>query len=189
MSPMSNVAEEIRRQLSSGERVVWSGQPRQGVVLRGSDAFMIPFSFLWGGFAIFWEWSVINSNAPPFFVLWGIPFVLIGLYLIVGRFFVDAKQRERTHYAVTNDRVLIVSRVLAQKVKSLSLRTLTDLSLSESSSGEGSITFGGASAFSSMFGGFAGWPGMEAQMGPRFDRIPMAKSVYETIRAAQRTAR
>jgi hypothetical protein len=188
MSQKGTVAEEIRRHLSSGERVLWSGQPKQGLVLRGADAFMIPFSLLWGGFAIFWEWSVINSGAPPLFVLWGIPFVLVGLYLIVGRFFVEAKQRERTLYAVTDQRILIVSGVFARRVKSLSLKTLTDVSLTENSNGEGSINFGAATALSSVFGGFSGWPGMEAQMGPRFDLIPMAKSVYETIRAAQRTA-
>jgi hypothetical protein len=187
MSP-STVGEEIRRQLSGGERVLWSGQPKQGVILRASDALMIPFSLLWGGFAFFWEWSVINSDAPGFFVLWGIPFVLVGLYLIVGRFFVEARQREKTHYAVTNERVLIISGLLRPTVKSLSLRTLTDVSLSESSNGEGSITFGAASALSGMFGGFAGWPGMSAQVGPRFEVIPKAKAVYEVIRAAQKGA-
>lgn len=185
---MGSIAEEVRRQLSAGERVLWSGQPKQGVFLRGADVMMIPFSLLWGGFAFFWEWSVIHSDAPGFFVLWGIPFVLVGIYLIFGRFFVEARQRERTHYAVTNERVLIVSGLAKQTVKSLSLRTLTDVSLSENANGEGSITFGAAMPFSSMFGGFSGWPGMGAQMGPRFDLIPMAKTVYETIRAAQRGA-
>ena len=184
---MSVGAEEVHRQLSAGERLLWSGQPRPGLVLRGSDAFQIPFSLLWGGFAFFWEWEVIHSDAPPFFVLWGVPFVLIGIYLIVGRFFVEAKQRERTYYAVTTERVLIVSGLLRRTIKSLSLRTLTDVSLSESSNGEGSITFGAASAMSSMFWGFSAWPGMNNQ-GPRFDVIPNAKSVYDTIRAAQRTA-
>jgi Bacterial PH domain len=188
MLSMGIVAGEVQGQLGSGERVLWSGQPKQGLFLRGADIFLIPFSLLWGGFAIFWEWSVIQSDAPPFFVLWGIPFVLIGLYLIIGRFFVEAKQRERTHYAVTSERILIVSGVLARQVKSLSLRTLTDVSLSERTSGEGTISFGGASGFSSMFGGFNAWPGMGAQMGPRFELIPKAKSVYEEIRTAQRKA-
>jgi hypothetical protein len=185
MSP-SIVADEIRRQLGSGERVLWSGQPKQGLILRASDALMIPFSLPWGGFAFFWEWSVINSDAPGFFVLWGIPFVLVGIYLIVGRFFVEARQRLKTHYAVTNERVLIISGLLRPTVKSLSLSTLTDVSLSESANGEGSVTFGAVSALSGMFGGFAGWPGMSERVGPRFDVIPKAKGVYEIIRTAQK---
>ena len=185
---MNLLNEAIKAQLSSGENVLWSGQPRQGVIVRGSDAFMIPFSLMWGGFAIFWEFSVLTSNAPAFFVLWGIPFVLVGLYLIVGRFFFEAKQRTHTFYAVTNERILIVSGVFTRKVKSLNFRTLSDLSLTEGKDNEGSISFGGGSPFSSMFGGFSGWPGMEAHMGPRFELIAGAKSVFEIIRGIQRAA-
>jgi hypothetical protein len=185
---MTPITEDIKTQLSTGERVLWSGQPRQGIILRGADAFMIPFSLLWGGFAIFWELSVINSNAPAFFVLFGIPFVLIGIYLIIGRFFFEAKHRAHTYYAVTNERVLIVSGLFGRKVQSLNLRTLSDLSLSETKGDEGTITFGGGSPFGSMFGGFSGWPGMGAYLGPRFELVANAKTIFETIRGAQRAA-
>ena len=186
---MNSVDEEIRRQLSAGERVLWSGRPVQGIVFRASDVFNIPFSLMWGGFAFFWEWSVVSSpKAPAFFAAWGIPFVLVGLYLIVGRFFVDAQQRARTYYAVTNERVLIVSGVFRRVVKSLSLRTLTDVSLSEKPNGDGSVTFGAASALSAMYGLFGGWSRTGAQLGPQFDVIPKAKAVYEVIREAQKEA-
>jgi Bacterial PH domain len=183
---MSAVAEDIRGRLGTGERVLWSGRPKQGVVLRGTDAFAIPFSLLWGGFAFFWEWGVIHSNAPLIFSLWGVPFVLIGIYLIVGRFFVEARQREKTSYAVTNERILIVAGLLRPTIKSLSLNTLTDVSLTENADGTGTITFGPASALSSMFWGYSWWPGAGTQMGPRFDLVPDAKKVYDTIRAAQK---
>ena len=69
----------VERELSSGEKLLWSGQPRSGIRLRGSDAFAIPFSILWCGFAIFWESMVVRKGAPVFMMLWGIPFVLAGL--------------------------------------------------------------------------------------------------------------
>lgn len=53
--------------LSSGE-LLWSGPPRGGLRLRRQDAFMMPFCILWGGFAVFWEFSVLSvasrSRAP-----------------------------------------------------------------------------------------------------------------------------
>jgi len=180
-------SSQIQNHLEPGERILWSGQPRQGVVLRGSDAFLIPFSLLWGGFAIFWELSVLTQGAPLFFSLWGIPFVVVGVYLIVGRFFVEAKQRERTFYAVTSERVLIVSGVLQRRVKSLALRTLSDVSLTESRDGSGSITFGPSPPFASLFGGMA-WPGMQQLYGTRFDVIDNSQKVFKVIRDAQRSA-
>jgi hypothetical protein len=92
----------IHDQLGPGERLLWSGRPAQGLVFRLADAMMIPFSLMWGGFAFFWEYSVISrGNAPLFFMAWGVPFVAIGIYIICGRFFVDAKQRANTAYGVT----------------------------------------------------------------------------------------
>jgi len=183
---MYELSEDIRRELGAGEQVVWSGRPRQGLVLRSSDALAIPFSLIWCGFAIFWEHGVVTSNAPAFFALWGIPFVLAGLYMVVGRFFFDARQRARTFYAVTSERILIISGVFSRKIKSLSLRTLTDVSLTESRNGEGDIAFGAQNTFPSFFGN-SGWPGAQ-QQSPKFELVSNAKSVYEQIRGAQRGA-
>ena len=175
----------VESQLSPNERLLWSGQPRQGLFLRAADAYLIPFSVLWGGFAIFWESSVILGGAPFFFMLWGVPFVLVGLYMIIGRFFVDAKQRSKSYYGVTNERVIIVSGLFSRKVKSLNLRTLTDVSLDEKSDGSGTITFGATNPMSWWSGGMS-FPGWGQQSTPSFELILEAKQVYEIIRDAQR---
>jgi hypothetical protein len=177
------VEQLLTRELGGGEKLLWSGRPRQGLLLRPSDTLFIPFSLMWGGFAIFWETSVIRHGAPFFFTLWGVPFVVMGLYLIVGRFFVDARIRERTAYGVTNERIIIVSGLVKSSVKSLSLGTLSDISLDERDDGSGTITFGPAGTVAPFVTGRSG-----RQQSPAFEGIMNARSVHQTIRDAQRSA-
>ncbi len=171
-------------ELLAGERLLWSGQPTQGVRFRPNDVFLIPFSLLWGGFAIFWEFSVLTGGAPGFFGLWGIPFVLIGLYMIVGRFWVDAQARAKTYYGLTDRRVLIVSGLLSRVVRSLDLRHLPQVELRERADHSGSIRFGGP-AFGMAFYDGMPFPGMAGNLPPAFDLIPDVRKVYGQLRDAQ----
>jgi Bacterial PH domain len=180
-----SASSPVERQLSSGEKLVWSGQPRAGIRLRWSDVFMIPFSILWCGFAIFWESMVVRKGAPVFMMFWGIPFVLVGLYIVFGRFIVDAMTRTKTFYGITNERIIIISGLFSQEIKSLNLRTLTDVSLSERSDGSGTITFGPVYPMGRWMPA-GSWPGAGRYAPPAFDMIERAKDVYEIIRQAQK---
>jgi hypothetical protein len=171
------------QELAAGERMLWTGQPRQGVVLRVSDVLLIPFSLFWGGFAIFWEAGVLVSGAPWFFAIWGIPFVLIGLHLIVGRFLWDAHRRGRTFYTLTDRRAIILSSGASRKVASLNLKTISDITLTEKSDGTGTITFGPTHPLA-YWGAGMRWPGVP-QGPPTFEMIPDAQQVYRLARQAQ----
>jgi PH (Pleckstrin Homology) domain-containing protein len=178
---------EVTRELASGERLLWTDQPRRGLRLRYSDGFMIPFSLLWGGFAVFWEVSVIRSGGPAFFMLWGVPFVLMGMYITVGRFFADARQRARTYYGLTDQRVVIITGLFRRQVRSLPLRTLQDITLDERGDRSGTISFGGGNPMANWFGG-SGWPNTGGQRAPAFELIENARQVHTRIRAAQAAA-
>jgi len=183
--PTDSPSQVISSLLGREERLLWSAQPRQGIFLRSADAYLIPFSLLWGGFAFFWEGTVVKSNGPVFFQLWGVPFVLVGLYLIVGRFFADKRLRSKTYYGLTTERIIIVSGLFSRTTKSLQLRTLSDVSLDESDGGLGTITFGPVAPF---WAGTAGWPNSRRHLSPSFESISAARDVYEKIRAAQKQA-
>jgi hypothetical protein len=125
----------------------------------------------------------IKTGAPIFFWLWGVPFVLVGIYMTIGRFFYDRYVRARTFYAVTSDRVLIVSKPWAQEVKSLELHSLGQTTLRQGHGNEGTLTFG-----SGLYGTFqaAGWPATRGFTPPAFERVPEAAKVLSLIREAQR---
>jgi hypothetical protein len=178
----------IEQELGSGERVLWKGRPRRGLRLRGSDIILIPFSLIWGGFAIFWEamalFKIPKNNAPGvLFPIFGIPFVLLGLYFIFGRFFVDAKMRESAEYAVTNRRAIIVSGIFSRRVRSINLQTTPEITLTERPDRSGTITFGSAPAYGRWGQRDLFFPGMSAQ--PAFDMIDDVRTVYGIIEKAK----
>ena len=182
---MNYELEQVARsQLARNEKLLWSGQPRGGVRLRASDALFIPFSLMWGGFAFFWEATVLRQGAPGFMALWGIPFVLVGIHVILGRFFVDAWMRSRTYYALTDQRAIIISGLFSQQVKSLPLRTMSDITLKERADGSGSIVLGPSSGPYSWFAG-SGWPGTGRYQPPTFEMIENVRNVHTILRDAQ----
>ncbi|HYI09775.1 MAG TPA: PH domain-containing protein [Thermoanaerobaculia bacterium] len=179
------VEQQLTRELGRDERLLWSGRPRQGVMLRAADAFLIPFSLLWCGFAIFWEATALASPAPFFFKLWGIPFVLVGLYMVFGRFIADSVERKHTIYGLTNERIIIIGGLFKRTVKSLSLRTLSDVVLAERPDGRGTITLGRAEGVG-WFG--SAFPGNRQTPPPALEGIENVRAVYEQLRQAQKTA-
>jgi len=172
------IENELKQSLSSNEKLVWSGKPKTGIVFRSTDIFLIPFSFLWAGFALFWESTVIIHDAPILFKLWGIPFILVGLYVTIGRFFLDAKKRAGTTYGITANRIIIMSGIFNKEIKSLNIKTLSDITIIEKSDRSGTITFGPTDFRATMMEGFD-WPG--AKQPPKLDFIEEVKIVYDKI--------
>lgn len=117
---------KLQSELISGESLLWAGKPNPAKIFHSDDWYTIPFSLLWGGFAIFWESGVLGlwghsskHPAPFFFVLWGIPFVLIGQYLIWGRFVYEGWVKRRTYYGITNRRLVVVQEGSKRKTCSM----------------------------------------------------------------------
>jgi hypothetical protein len=187
LRPIPAYASAITPEFDRGEEVHWVGQPKQGFILRPSDAMMIPFSLLWCGFSIFWEAGVIRSGAPFFMRLWGVPFVLVGVYIVAGRFFYDRWNRSRTWYAVTGRRIVIVEQLLSRTITSMSLASIPELALTEHGDGTGTIRFGKALAARGRWGGRTRADESNRGEAPAtvFERIEDGRSVYELIRQLQ----
>ena len=85
---MDDARQRLEPLLRPGEQLRWTGRPDPKVRFGAADVFLVPFSLLWAGFAIVWETMAITGGSSPFFALWGFPFVLLGLYIVFGRFII-----------------------------------------------------------------------------------------------------
>ncbi len=133
--------DELRRTFEPGERVVWEGRPGQGLMFRPSDRVSIPFSFVWCGMVGYdladgWEAGKTLSQ-----FLFGGLFAMVGVYLLLGRFVVDALARMRTVYAVTNRRVIIIRGLMERTVHTINLSGLAEIALTHGRAGRGTLTF------------------------------------------------
>lgn len=171
---------QIRRYLDPEERLEWSGGPRRGLVLGPIDVVLVPFSLMWGGSAIAWEASVLRSGAPTLFVLVGILFVAGGVYLMLGRFVVDARRRANTSYGLTNRRVIIVTGVFSKSIKSLPLGEISSITLDERADRSGTIFLAQPHPILLRYPGIR-WPGTSQHQVPALQWIQDSKAVHDLL--------
>jgi len=180
------VDEAFKSHLMADERILWTGRPGQGLILTSQDMFLIPFSLLWCGFAVFWTFGATGEAVPLFFTLWGMMFVCVGLYFVAGRFIVDAWVRRGMRYALTNRRILISRPAPFNKFTALNLAQLPAVDLDPRSRGRGTIRF--SQATTGWGGrGFSNWsPSFDPT--PQFIAIDDAHRIFDLVeRSKQKT--
>ena len=148
----------IHQQLPDGvvlrpnEELLWTGRPYQGLLaFRGIDAFLVPFSFMWAGFALVWNIAVWSGDAPVAFKLFGLPFLCAGFMVTVGRFFLNKLARSKMSYVLTDQRAIIVKRN-GRTIKEHRLAANSGFETSFRKDGSGTISFtSAASSFANLF--------------------------------------
>jgi len=137
-------------ELQSGESLYWTGtaDPRRAAIATlPATLFGIPFA----GFALFWitqayhatsamSKSTNNSFAHGFqvFPIFGLPFLLVGLGIILTPLWTFLKGSS-TVYAVTNQRVMIISGGSTRTVKSITPGDILSIDHRERPDGSGDI--------------------------------------------------
>lgn len=109
LSRMDLGQARLQQLLLPDERVIWTGRPDPRAHFTPADFWLVPFSLMWAGFAVFWEFTAVSMGRGSF-ALVGIPFVLIGLYFVVGRFFYKSFTKNGTVYALTDRRAIVLNR-------------------------------------------------------------------------------
>jgi hypothetical protein len=179
----------FKDEILKDEKILWSGQPETSVIFTNADIFLIPFSLLWGGFSIFWEVGVLSTKgksgqgAPFFFPLFGIPFVLIGLYFIFGRFIYKNFKKKRTYYALTNKRVIILTNTFGKNVQAEFIDRIASMNKTVRANGIGTIRFGSSNLMFTMYGntGMDSFGSFYGQDVPVFYDIKDVNKVYDIV--------
>ncbi|MBV9852524.1 MAG: hypothetical protein JO250_22900 [Armatimonadetes bacterium] len=143
-----DLERQLQNELDAGEAVLWSGQPLPGRYARQGIApmlFGIPFT----AFAVFWMYGAsgfghpINGPGPvAFFWLFGLPFLLIGLGMLLSPLWLWRKAG-RTAYAVTDRRVLILGggSFGSTNIRNVPPPALTDRTRTQFADGSGNLLF------------------------------------------------
>lgn len=98
--------DQIQLELHPEEEVIWSGKSSTKKWISYGDYMYIPFSLMWCGFVVYFEYLAIQYRYPFNFHLLGIPFALFGLYMAVGRFFYKFYKKKCSYYVLTNQRAI-----------------------------------------------------------------------------------
>ena len=131
----SRAAQKLQSGLMAGESICWAGMPDPRVIFHSDDLAMIPFSLVWTGFFVFWETQALGfwrdksqQDGTNFFMaLWGIPFLVMGNYIVWGRFLHDAWLKRRTYYGVTNRRLLVLQEGWKRKTSTTFLEEIPQI--------------------------------------------------------------
>lgn len=186
--------EILSPELLPDEKIEWTGRPNPSVIFQREDWFVIPFSLMWGGFAIFWllgasgiwdMWtSHPNRSLQYFGLVWGTPFVLAGQYFIWGRFVYRRWMKKRTYYALTTRRALILrSGVRGRSSSSAYFENIPIIDKRVRPDGNGSVRFG------APITGEWQWGKTPSPRPFTFDDVDEADSVYRTVISLQDQAR
>jgi hypothetical protein len=150
----TDLARIVDNELESGETLLWTGQPNPMRSVLGALPIMV-FGLFFGGFAAFWIASPylmmahspngVSHGPPLFFTLFGVPFFLIGLSMVLSPLGVYRKSL-RTAYGITNRRIVIIDGGMMNSfsVKSITPEQMAGRTRTQQANGSGDILFPGA---------------------------------------------
>ena len=153
----------LQPEMRPHERLIWADRP-----VRGTAPRLVGRRLLLGlavtGFACAWigaAWLITGAIAGRegeltvrLFPLFGVPFVLLGLAILVSAAFIPARLRS-TVYGLSNERIVLLAGSPRHSVRSLDLATVSGTERRERADGSGDLM---------LFAGRAGREGARAPL-------------------------
>lgn len=104
------IKPSLGRYLQPGEQVLWTGRPDPRVGIGGSEVVVIFFGILFIGFAVFWDIGAgLLGGAPWYFLLIGLVFTAVGVYMVIGWPVRVRYVRAHTRYVITDRRAIALT--------------------------------------------------------------------------------
>ncbi len=181
---MNDIADRFQKQLSSGERLLWVGQPKVGFRFVPMDLYLLPFGLLFGGIGCWGLTEVVRGGLCPQ-LMWagaaGVPGI-VGFYILVGRFLWDMWKLSTTFYAVTDRRAMILSTPFFTQCDYLDWRSFPWIQFQPGKNGRGRVIFGDAPIWLEMP---VGWSYRSMRPVRAFEQLENAYEVYRLILKVQ----
>lgn len=147
MGPAIIVAQ---KEMRSRERLIWSDRPVAGTGWREALP-IIGFGLVFMAFSAFWivmAFGILRfgdglSGAGPiafYFPFFGLPFFLVGVGIVL-KSLLATKRAGSAVYALSNERIVIISGGRHKRVRSFDLLSLGDIERIERGGGSGDILF------------------------------------------------
>jgi hypothetical protein len=163
--------------LKPGERILWTGKPKQGLLLRDADMIAIPMSIMLLGFASLLDFLVLNFDVRWPVIFFAVVSTGAFVYLGVLRFFTAARRRRYIDYCLTNKRVLMMHGRKG-KLETLPLSQIDKAEVTAEKDGSGHVSFGNSNPV---------WPWLlgtfyfSSAAIPGFELIPDVEAVYDKL--------
>ncbi len=139
--------DKVKREMESGERVLWMEQPiPRYFTAMSTGAFL--FAIPWTAFAIFWICGASGFKLPDFskggfsfFPLFGVPFVLIGIAMLSAPLWAHRKAF-KTVYVITDRRAITFDAGWTTTIRSYPPDRLQNIHRKEKRDGTGDVVLG-----------------------------------------------
>ncbi len=139
LTELSNKMQStVQDELESGERVMWLQQPLPSTFVRAALPVVL-FAIPWTAFAVFWMHGA--SAGGTSFMLFGVPFVLVGVGMLSSPL-LGVRRARRTVYVVTDRRAIIFAGGLSTTVRSFDPEALDGYTKNQRGGGAGDLIFG-----------------------------------------------
>jgi membrane protein YdbS with pleckstrin-like domain len=94
-----------KRNLEVGEKILWQGKPEFLPFLLSGLGGIIPGIFFFG-FSSLWTFTAVSAGAPWDFLIIGVVFMLIGLFVLLGGPITQYFRFKNTEYVITDRRII-----------------------------------------------------------------------------------